>query len=63
MDVEECLAVTFADKWGVGQKIVALKASINSCLLYLNGEVIAHASANIPRYGCGVCIWERRPRA
>jgi hypothetical protein len=28
LDVEECLADTFADKWGLGQKIVALKANI-----------------------------------
>jgi len=28
LDVEECLVVTFADKWGLGQKIVASKAKI-----------------------------------
>lgn len=30
MDVEECLADTFADKWGLGQKIVALGARVFS---------------------------------
>jgi hypothetical protein len=28
LDVEECLVVIFADKWGLRQKIVVLKANI-----------------------------------